>query len=380
MNNHIDTHGKWTSLLRIVAIAAAAVFLSANGVYAAGSEYGPEWDKTLALAKKEGSVVVALGSSTQRETRNVWGVFEKKFGIKPIVSGGSGSQVTRRMLAERATGRTEVDLVGIGTASVLTELVPNKLVAPIEPLLFLPEVVDTSHWYEKQHWYADPEQKYLMMYTVIPGDTGIGINTNLVKESDLNSYWDVLDHKYDGKRISGNMNVSSGANTIVGMMILGGEDWLRQWVKSTSFVPDADLGINYLIEGRAAIGMFLSGDLQAMDAIAEKGAPIKRITKPMKEGNLAGRGNCCFAAVANPPHPNAQKILLNWLMSKEGQLVMQKDNIRSNSPREDIPKDMLAPDVLRTPGVKLKFMSQLPDYDAQLERALKVINEAQGKK
>jgi len=380
MHTHIGTRVTWTVLLRSFAIAVAALVLSMNGVHAADSEYGAEWDKTLAAAKKEGSVVVALGSSTQRETRNVWGVFEKKFGIKTIVSGGAGNQVTRRILAERATGRTEVDLVGIGTASVLTELVPNELVAPIEPLLFLPEVVDTTNWYEKQHWYADPQQKYLMMYTVIPGDTGIGINTNLVKESELNSYWDVLDHKYDGKRISGNMNVSSGANTIVGMMILGGEDWLRQWVKSTRFVPDADLGINYLIEGRAAIGMFLSGDLQAMDAIAEKGAPIKRITKPMKEGNLAGRGNCCFAAVANPPHPNAQKILINWLMSKEGQLVMQKDNIRSNSPREDIPKDMLAPDVLRTPGVKLQFMSQLPDYDAQLEKALKIINEAQGKK
>ena len=376
MNARIDTHTPW----RILTIAAAALFVLAHGAYAADSEYGPEWDKTLALAKKEGSVVVALGSSTQRETRNVWGMFEKKFGLKTVVSGGAGNQVTRRILAERATGRTEVDLVGIGTASVLTELIPNELVAPIEPLLFLPEVVDTTHWYEKQHWYADPQQKYLIMYTVIPGDTGIGINTKLVKEDEITSFWDVLDHKYDGKRISGNMNVSSGANTIVGMMILAGEDWLRQWVKSTRFVPDADLGINYLIEGRAAIGMFLSGDLQAMDVIAEKGAPIKRITKTLKEGNMAGRGNCCFTAVANPPHPNAQKVLLNWLMSKEGQLVMQKDNIRSNSPREDIPKDMLAEDVLRTPGVKLQFMSQLPDYDAQLDKALKIINEAQGKK
>ena len=147
-----------------------------------------------------------------------------------------------------------------------------------------------------------------------------------------------------------------------------------------AFHSDADLGINYLIEGRAAISMFLSGDLQAMDAIAEKGAPIKRITKMLKEGNLAGRGNCCLAAVTNPPHPNAQKILLNWLMSKEGQFVMQKDSIRSSSPRKDIPKDMLAEDVLRAPSSKLQFMSHLADYDAQLDKALKIINEAQGKK
>jgi iron(III) transport system substrate-binding protein len=363
--------------LMIVGLFGLAMGFASNAYAQATSNYGPEWDKALAAAKKEGSVVVALGSSTQRETRNVWGIFEKKFGLKTVVSGGAGNQVTRRILAERSTGRTEVDLVGIGTASVLTELVPNNLVAPIEPLLFLPEVVDTTHWYQHQHWYADPQQKYLMMYTVIPGDTGIGINTKLVNEADIKSYWDVFDDKYKGKLISGQMNVSSGANTIVGMMVLAGPDWLTKWVQSTSFVPDADLGINYLIEGRAAIGMFLSGDLQAMDGIAEKGAPIKRLWKPVKEGNLAGRGNCCIAAVADPPHPNAQKVLINWLMSKEGQLAMQKDNIRSNSPREDIPKDMLAEDVIRPEGVKLKFMSQLPDYDAQLDKALKIIGDAQ---
>ena len=75
-----------------------------------------------------------------------------------------------------------------------------------------------------------------MMYMVIPGDTGSGINTKLVREDELTFYWDVLDHKYNGKRISGNMNVSSGANTIIGMMILAGEDWLHQWVKSTRFI------------------------------------------------------------------------------------------------------------------------------------------------
>jgi iron(III) transport system substrate-binding protein len=345
------------------------------------SGLGEEWDKTLALAKKEGSVSVALGSSTQRETRTVWGIFEKKFGIKVVVSGGAGNQVTRRMLAERASGRTEVDMVGLGTASVLTELIPNNLVVPVEPLLFLPEVTDASTWWGGKHWYADPQQKYLLMYTFVPGDTGIGINTNLVDEKTINSYWDVFDPRYDGKRVSGSMNVSSGANTIVAMMVLAGPDWLSRWVKSKPIsIPDADLGINYLIEGKAALGMFLSGDLQSLDAIAAKGAPVKRVTKEMKEGQAAGRGNCCFALVANPPHPNAQKILINWIMTKEGQVAMQKDNPRSNSPRDDIPKDMIDSDMLRTPGANYKFMSQLPNYDELLAKAMKIIADAQAEK
>ena len=332
----------------------------------------------LAKAKKEGSVTVALGSSTLRETRPVWTAFEKKYGVRVVVSGGTGTGVTKRMLAERAAGRTEVDVVGIGTASVLTELVPYNLVAPIEPLLFLPEVVDNSLWFEGKRWYADPDQKYLIMYTLIPGDSGIGINTNLVKDGDIQSYWDVFNPKYDGKRVSGAMSIAQGANSIADMVAMAGADWLRKWITSKPiFVADSDIGINYLIEGRAALGMFLSGELQGLDELAEKGAPIKRIITPMKEGNRAGRGNCCFALLNNAPNPNAQKLLINWLMTKEGQLLMQDFNDRSNSPREDIPKDKLAEDVKRTPGAKYVLMTQLPNYNELFAEAMDIVKKAQ---
>lgn len=367
---------------------AACVTLFAIGAFGASpvpaqvaqapADWGAEWNETLAKAKREGSVSVALGSSTLRETRPIWGIFEKKYGIKVIVSGGTGSGVTKRILAERAARRTEVDLVGIGTASVLTELVPNKLVAPIEPLLFLPEVLDNSVWYRGKRWYADPEQKYLIMYTLIPGDSGIGINTNLVKEEDINSYWDVFDPRYDGKRVSGTMSVAQGANSIADMVSMAGPEWLARWIRSKPiYVADSDIGINYLIEGRAAIGMFLSGEFQAIDELAAKGAPIKRIIKPMKEGQRAGRGNCCFAAIVNPPHPNGQKLLLNWLMSKEGQLLLQDHNERSNSPREDIPKDKLAADVLRIPGAEYILMTQRPDYNDLFKQAVEIIEKTQ---
>ena len=377
-------HQAWSSVLIARAIAACLT-LCAVGVFAATpvgaqapADWGPEWADTLAKAKKEGSISVALGSSTLRETRPIWGIFEKKFGVKVVVSGGTGSAVTKRILAERAARRTEVDIVGIGTASVLTELLPNKLVAPIEPLLFLPEVLDNSAWYQGKRWYADPEQKYLLMYTLIPGDSGIGINTNLVKEDEINSFWDVFDPRYDGKRVSGMMSVAQGANSIADMVSMAGPEWLARWIRSKPiFVADTDIGINYLIEGRAAIGMFLSGEFQAIDEIAAKGAPIKRIIKPMAEGQRAGRGNCCFAAIVNPPHPNGQKLLLNWLMTREGQTIMQDYNDRSNSPREDVPKDKLAADVLRQPGAEYILMTQRPDYNDLFKQAAEIIEKTQ---
>ena len=381
MTHRSKDHQKLAQSLHALTLSAAFIVMTCLGMTTAAkaaSEWGEEWDKTLELAKKEGSVSVALGSSTLRETRPIWDIFQKKFGIKTVVSGGTGSGVTKRILAERAAKRTEVDLVGIGTASVLTELLPNNLLAPIEPLLFLPEVTDNSVWWDGKRWYADPEQKYLIMYTLIPGDSGIGVNTNLVKDGDIKSYWDVFDAKYDGKRVSGALSVSQGANSIADMVALAGADWMVRWIKSKPiFVADSDIGINYLIEGRAALGMFLSGELQNFDNLAAQGAPIKRIITPMKEGNRAGRGNCCFAAIANPPHPNAQKLLINWLMSKEGQTIMQDYNERSNSPREDVPKDKLADDVKRTPGAQYVLMTQMPNYNELFKEAMDIIKKTQ---
>jgi ABC-type Fe3+ transport system substrate-binding protein len=369
------------SRVRHAAIAVLALALGAAfaGPLAAqsNSDFGPEWKKTLELAKKEGRVMVGLGSSSLRETRPIWKIFEDKFGIKTVVSGGSGRKVAQRMLAERRAGKVQLDIVGLGTASVMNFLAPNDIVTDIETLLFVPEVVDNSKWWGGKRWYADPDGKYLLMYTLEPGDAGIGINTKLVKESDINSYWDVFHPRYNGLRVSGTMSISQGANSLVDMMALVGPEWLERWVKSKPiYVADTDIGINYLIEGRAGLGMFLSGELQQLDKLAKEGAPVKRITKAMKEGQAAGRGNCCFSAVKNPPHPNAQKILFNWLYSREGQMAIQKANPRSNSPRIDLPKDELAADVRRTPGAKYILTSQRRDATDLLKKAQEAIEKA----
>lgn len=63
MHTHIGTYFKRILPRRSLAISVAALFLLMNGAYAADSEYGAEWDKTLVLAKQEGSVVVALGKA-----------------------------------------------------------------------------------------------------------------------------------------------------------------------------------------------------------------------------------------------------------------------------------------------------------------------------
>ena len=62
------------------------------------------------------------------------------------------------------------------------------------------------------------------------------------------------------------------------------------------------------------------------------------------------------------PHPNAQKLFINFLLTREGQIMFQ-DITGSDSLRIDIPKDNVKPDLLRHPGVDyLRFDQIVPGW------------------
>jgi ABC-type Fe3+ transport system substrate-binding protein len=48
-----------------------------------------------------------------------------------------------------------------------------------------------------------------------------------------------------------------------------------------------------------------------------------------------------------PPHPNASKVFINWLLSRDGQTAVQKDGETNDSLRVDITKSGVRPTVRR---------------------------------
>jgi ABC-type Fe3+ transport system substrate-binding protein len=51
--------------------------------------------------------------------------------------------------------------------------------------------------------------------------------------------------------------------------------------------------------------------------------PVKPVTR-IKEGAHANNGSGVITVIKNPPHPNAAKIFVNWLLGKEGQELYGK--------------------------------------------------------
>jgi len=60
------------------------------------------WDKTVAMAKKEGKLVMVLGGGASRRYRPVLKFFENKFGIRTVASTGSGRKQADRPLLSAA--------------------------------------------------------------------------------------------------------------------------------------------------------------------------------------------------------------------------------------------------------------------------------------
>ncbi len=73
-----------------------------------------------------------------------------------------------------------------------------------------------------------------------------------------------------------------------------------------------------------------------------------------KDGVGLEAGGTMIALANKAPHPNAAKVLINWFLSREGQMAVQKTGAGEpgyNSLREDIPKEHLPAWAQRQKGV-----------------------------
>ena len=177
-----------------------------------------EWEKTLEAAKKEGQVTVYISGYEE-----VLPEFEKEYPeIKMVSVTGRGSQLAQRMIAERRGDKFLADVFNSGGVTTHGQLHAAKVLDPIKPALILPEVTDTSKWYQKQHHYTDPEGQYVFSYVGSATYGSIHYNTKLVDARDFKSYWDLLNPKWKGKIIARDVRAPGPGS---GRCLRGSREW-----------------------------------------------------------------------------------------------------------------------------------------------------------
>ncbi|HLQ32148.1 MAG TPA: extracellular solute-binding protein, partial [Chloroflexota bacterium] len=155
----------------------------------------------MAGAKKEGQVVVYGPPGANYRQALVEPFESANRGIKVNFTGATGSDIGPRMLAERQAGKFLADLHIGGTTTMTDLLKPAGALEPLAPLLVRPEVNDTSKWYQSKLWWADTEQKYVLMFEGAVSQL-IAVNKTQVDPNSFSSYWDILDPKYKGKIVA----------------------------------------------------------------------------------------------------------------------------------------------------------------------------------
>lgn len=313
-----------------------------------------KWEKTLQAAEREGEVMLYASNDFELLFKE----FQKKY-PKIKVKGvyGRGADVVQRLMAERRAAKHIADLYIDGMTTGYNVLYKGKALDPIADALILPEVRDPSRWWRGRLHYVDPERKYLLIFN---GQARIEVayNTKLVNPGEIKSYWALLEPKWRG-RIVALDPTHAGAGTAVRFIYYNphlGPEFLRRLLTETDIVisRDSRQKADWLAAGKFAFALFSGIDRMDLDKAKEQGLPVGWFAAgDLKEGAAITAGSGGIALINRAPHPNAATVALNWLLSREGQILYQKllggpyigpDSLRVDIPKDDVPRASRRPE------------------------------------
>jgi iron(III) transport system substrate-binding protein len=288
-------------------------------------------------ARKEGSLMVYM-TGTQIEPL-IKRFMQKYPYIKVEFTRDGSVEIAQRVMQEYSAGVYLVDAY---------ELADEGLIAPRDAGFLQPFTSPEEAAYEKDS--IEPQRRWA---SAREGYTGIGFNTQKIAESEApKTYKDMLDPKWKGRMaISG--STSTSGNWVGAMLLTQGEAYVRALGAQNMriFQMDQRAISNMMIAGEVDISptTYLSHVL----ASRAKGAPLAwNAPGPLPVLDTGA------AIAAKAPHPHAAMLFIDFLLSKEGQLMYR--DIGYASARLDMPPNGLPP-------VEKVFVASRPNYLSEFE-------------
>ncbi len=261
-----------------------------------------DWQKVVAAAKKEGSVVVATAATAGDVHSAVARSFEKTYGITVKVLELRASEVMERLRTEQASGRYLADVFQTGLSSAII----MQREGLFQPHGGYPNLKNLDPQF-KIEGYSVPN--YVLAY-------GILVNTDLVKAKDEPKSWmDIVDAKWQGKILSDDPRAVGGGNVMFSAFQEKlGVEYLKK-LAAQKPVFSRDVGN---MERRTAMGEYpLRIPQHFPNFVQLKGLPVKLVVA--EEGAPYVRFD--LVEMKNAPHPNAARLLMNHYLGADAQLI-----------------------------------------------------------
>jgi ABC-type Fe3+ transport system substrate-binding protein len=200
------------------------------------------------------------------------------------------------------------------------------------------------------------------------------INTNFAKPEEFKSMKDLLNPKWRGKISAFDATVSgAGVFNVAQYNQQFGEEFIRRLYvdQKVTFSRDFRQMSDWLARGTHPVSLDLFDAY--VEELKKEGFPIYTVLGlPDMPGRIAsGLGE--MVLLNNAPHPNAARVFVNWIASKEG-LETYARSYGSVPMRNDIDESYLAPYLIPKPGVNY-FDSGSWEFLAQVEKTRLRIKE-----
>jgi iron(III) transport system substrate-binding protein len=336
---------------RVFTIAFSAVVIAIAGFAHGALAQDEDWNKVIAEAKKEGKLVLYTAYVGQKSTKDIAAAFEKKYGISVEVLEGRASEIRERVRVEQSAGRYAADVMFTSEGQTKLYDREDKTVAPLP-------TTPARAGVKKQFHLQAP------MAAVMSIPYGILINTNIVKPADEPKTWaDVADPKWKGKILADDTRaVGGGYLWYFATYNALGEDYHNK-VAANAPVFNRDQRESHRRVARGEYPLYLPMILP--DMLSLKGLPVKAIVPPegvpyVLYGNIV---------LKNAPHPNAAKLYVDFLQTREAQLFYAQTGhgYVIDGLEKDIPED-----VRPISGVKLMGTTDPDKQNEMIELAKKI--------
>ncbi|HEY7064149.1 MAG TPA: extracellular solute-binding protein [Chloroflexota bacterium] len=297
----------------------------------------PEWDALVAAARAEGKLTLAVPPGPQYEPA-IREAFAQTFpGIQVEMVNLLGGQFRQRIEKERAADEYDWDACICGPGADTYRMAKDGVFDPVLDDVVLPEVLDDSKWLGGiASRFADEAKQYAFDFAASNNEGGF-VNRDQIPESALSSYDDLWKPLARGKIVWFDPRGSgSGLNAAAIILHVYGEQKLRElWTDQQIQLSTDDRQMaQAMVRGTRPITI---GMVQARGL-----APLQQEGLTMNVGSfpypiaLDIPGPHGLLVVNRPPHPNARKVFVNWLLAREGQIVIGKA-LGTNSARLDVP-------------------------------------------
>lgn len=294
--------------------------VSPSSSSAAATGASSNWDQVVAAAKQEGQVsVIAQAGSTVQDAL-VTGFQQLYPGITVNFEGVPSGAMETKVLTQRAAGQYTYDVVVHGAHDLLALLDADAL-DPLQNDLVGPNGQDPSQWAGGAFDFGDTNGTYIIMFFS-------GLSTPFIYDpgqasrSDFTSWKDLLDPKWKGKLAMYDPRIPGNAQALTQFWDETpalGRNYIQQLLaQDLTLTRDDSQLTNWIAHGTYAIGV----GTNVYDAVQLKneGASLEFLpSAQLKEGiyETSSWGN--LAGMDQPPHPNAAKLYMDWVLSKQAQ-------------------------------------------------------------